>query len=267
MTVDRRKFRMIIGALAVAAVVSGGAAYAASKDDSPQARSQAIVNDAAGTLGVAPSRLSDALKKALENQVDAQVTAGKLSKEQADAIKKRIEDGTQPIFGGPGFGGGPRGHFGRLGHGGPGFGRHGGPKFGFGFAGPGLMAGIDDVATYLGLKPAELGAQLRSGKSLAQIATAQGKTVDGLKTTITDAVTKQLDAAVTANKLTKDQETKLLAGLNSHLDDFVNGVRKPGFRHFNGHGSWKGDDHGAAPDDGSPPPAAPADMAPAPATA
>src|SRR4051794_9155139 len=69
-----RKFRYILGTLAVVAAVTGGAAYAASKEDSPQARSQAIVDDAAGTLGVAPSKLSDALKKALENQVDAQVT-------------------------------------------------------------------------------------------------------------------------------------------------------------------------------------------------
>ena len=88
------------------------------------------------------------------------------------------------------------------------------------------MAGVEDVATYLGLKPAELATQLRSGKSLADIAKAQGKTVDGLKTAITDAATKQLDAAVTAGKLTKDQETKLLAGLASHLDDLVNGVHK-----------------------------------------
>jgi polyhydroxyalkanoate synthesis regulator phasin len=213
---------MILGALAVIAVVSGGAAYAASKDDSPQARSQAIVNDAAGTLGVDPAKLSDALKQALSNQVDAQVAAGKLTKEQGDAIKQRIADGTQPIFGGPGFGG-PRGHFGRFGFGGPGGMRFG---FGFDFGGPGLMAGVSDVATYLGLKPAELATQLRSGKSLADIATAQGKTVDGLKTAITDAATKQLDAAVTAGKLSKEQETKLLADLSSHLDDLVNGVHK-----------------------------------------
>jgi hypothetical protein len=257
-----RKFRMILGALAVIAVVSGGAAYAASKDDSPQARSQAIVNDAAGTLGVDPSKLSDALKKALSNQVDAQVTAGKLTKEQGDAIKQRIEDGTQPIFGGPGFGG-PRGHFGRPGFGGPGGMRHG---FGFGF-GPGLMAGVDDVATYLGLKPAELATQLRSGKSLADVAKAQGKTVEGLETTITDAATKQLDAAVTAGKLSKDQEAKLLAGLASHLDDLVNGVHKGfGFRHGH-HGRPGGPDGSWGPKDGSPPPAAPADAAPAPATA
>jgi lambda repressor-like predicted transcriptional regulator len=232
-----RKFRMILGALAVIAVVSGGAAYAASKDDSPQARSQAIVDDAAGTLGVDPSKLSDALKKALSNQVDAQVTAGKLTKEQGDAIKQRIEDGTQPIFGGPGFGG-PRGHFGRPGFGGPG----GPPAFAFGF-GPGLMAGAEDVATYLGLKPADLATQLRSGKSLADIAKAQGKTVEGLKTAITDAATKQLDAAVTAGRLSKDQETKLLAGLASHLDDLVNGVHKR-IRGFRGPGGPGGMRHG-----------------------
>ncbi len=128
---SNRRFRVIMSALAVVAVVSGGAAYAASQDNSPQARSQAIVNDAAGTLGVDPARLSDALKKALEKQVDAQVTAGKLTQAQGDAIKKRIEDGTQPIFGGPGFGG-PRGHFGH-GPGGPAR----GPGFGFGhFAAP-----------------------------------------------------------------------------------------------------------------------------------
>ncbi|MDX6573378.1 MAG: hypothetical protein QOC86_2534 [Gaiellales bacterium] len=269
-----RKFRYILGTLAVVAAVSGGVAYAASKDDSPQARSQAIVDDAAGTLGVAPSKLSDALKKALENQVDAQVTAGTLTQEQADAIKTRIEDGTQPIFGGPGFGG-PRGHFGGPGPGGRGRG------FGFGLRGPGLMAGIEDVATYLGLKPAAIATQLRSGKSLADIAKAQGKTVAGLETAITDASTKQLDAAVTAGKLTKDEETKVLAGLASHLDDLVNGVHEfggfgNGFGHRHGHGGWMpggpDDDHGGgwapAPAPAAPAPAAPAsDTAPAPATA
>jgi hypothetical protein len=256
-----RRFRWIMGALAVVAVVSGGAAYAATQDDSPQARSQAIVDDAAGTLGVDPSKLSAALKQALEKQVDAQVTAGKLTQEQADAIKKRIEDGTQPIFGGPGFGG-PGKHFGHGGpgfRGGPGFGHHFGP----GFGGPGIAAGVEEVATYLGLKPEELRTQLKSGKSLADIATAQGKTVDGLKTAITDAVTKRLDAAVTAGKLTSEQKAKLLEGLAAHLDDFVNGVQKARF----GHGHWKGDKNGPPPVPADPPPADPASWTPAPAAA
>jgi hypothetical protein len=267
-----RKFRLIMGAIAVAVVVSGGAAYAASKDDSPQARSQAIVTDAAGTLGVDPTKLSDALKKALENQVDAQVTAGKLTQAQGDAIKKRIEDGTQPIFGGPGGPGGKFGHGAPGGPGGPGF---GGPRGGgFGFGGFGLMEGVKDVATYLGLTPDALQTQLRSGKSLAAIATAQGKTADGLKAAITAAATTRLDAAVTAGKLTKDQETKILAGLTSHLDDLVNATPKAHSFGFGHHGSWKGhgekgsDKNGTPPAPSTDPPAAaPADWAPAPAAA
>ena len=159
-----------MGTLAVAAVVSGGAAYAATKDDSPQARSQAIVDDAAGTLGVDPSKLSDALKKALENQVDAQVTAGKLTQAQGDAIKKRIEDGTQPIFGGPASA--ARRHFGHRGFG-VGFGGTAASAPASASAGPASMAGIDDVGDVLGLKPADLRTQLRSGKSLSAVARAR----------------------------------------------------------------------------------------------
>jgi hypothetical protein len=254
-----RKFRLIIGTLAVAVVVSGGAAYAASKDGSPQARSQAIVTDAAGTLGVDPTKLSDALKKALENQVDAQVTAGTLTQVQADAIKKRIEDGTQPIFGGGGPGGG--GIFGRRGHGG--MGRHG---FGGRRAGAGLMAGLDDLSTFLGLKPADLRTQLQSGKSLADIAKAQGKTVADLEAAITTAVTTRLDAAVTANTLTKDQETKILAGLATRLGDFVNGVHTARGG-FGAHGGWRGHDKSGEGSPPAPPAPAPADWAPAPAAA
>ena len=214
--------------------------------------------DAAGTLGVDPAKLSDALKQALQKQVDAQVTAGNLTKEQADAIKKRIEDGTQPIFGGPGFGG-PGKHFGH----GPGFG--GGPGFGHGEGfGHAIAAGVEELATYLGLEPAELRTQLMSGKSLADIAKAQGKTVDGLKTAITDAVTKRLDAAVTAGKITKEQKAKLLEGLTAHLDDFVNGMHKA--RGF-GHGHWKGDENGPPPVPADPPAADPASWMPAPAAA
>ncbi|HET6171107.1 MAG TPA: hypothetical protein VFD90_00795, partial [Gaiellales bacterium] len=104
---------------------------------------------------------------------------------------------------------------------------------------------------------------------LADVAKAQGKTVEGLKSAITDAATKQLDAAVTAGKLTKDQETKLLAGLATRLDEIVNGTHEGGFGFGRGHGGWKDhDDHnGAAPAPATPAPAAPADVAPAPATA
>ena len=88
--------------------------------------------------------------------------------------------------------------------------------------------------------------------------------MDGLKTAITDAVTKRLDAAVTAGKITKEQEAKMLEGLTAHLDDFVNGVHKP--RAF-GHGHWKGDEDGPPPVPADPPAGRPGVWTPAPAAA
>ncbi len=83
------------------------------------------------------------------------------------------------------------------------------------------------VASYLGLTPAQLRVQLRAGKSLAQIAKAQGKSVDGLKTAILAGVKARLDKAVSAGQLTAAQEKTLLDRLSSHLDDLVNRTGPP----------------------------------------
>ena len=64
------KPKVIAGAVAGLAVAGGGAAIAANRLGSPKQESQAVLNDAAKQLGVAPSALSAALKKALENRVD-----------------------------------------------------------------------------------------------------------------------------------------------------------------------------------------------------
>src|ERR671938_1712935 len=94
----RRKRQIVAGAAAGLAVAGGGAAIAATQLGSPGAESQAVVNDAARQLGIQPSKLSDALKKALENRVDAAVAAGRLTKAQGDALKARIESGDAPLF-------------------------------------------------------------------------------------------------------------------------------------------------------------------------
>jgi hypothetical protein len=78
------------------------------------------------------------------------------------------------------------------------------------------------VAQYLGLTQAQLRMQLQSGKTLAQIATAQGKSVSGLEDVIYNDAKTHLDAAVTAGKLTAAQEQTRLADLKAHLDDIVN---------------------------------------------
>ena len=88
------------------------------------------------------------------------------------------------------------------------------------------------VTSYLGLTPTQLRADLAAGQSLAQIATAQGKSVSGLEQTIESAVKSRLDQAVTAGKITAAQEQKLLTGLQSRLDTLVNKAHPlAGIRH------------------------------------
>src|SRR3954470_11646878 len=90
---------------------------------------------------------------------------------------------------------------GGQGPGGPG-GRGGGP--------PGAQA----IGTYLGMTSAELRTALQSGKTLAEIAKAQGKTVSGLEDAIVADASKHLDATQLAN-------------LKSHIDDIVNSSGPP----------------------------------------
>jgi hypothetical protein len=97
--------------------------------------------------------------------------------------------------------------------------------------GPG--GGPAAVAAYLGLTESELRAQLEAGKSLAQIASAQGKSIAGLEDVIVSDAKTHLDEAVTNGKLTAAQEETMLAELKSHVDDMVNatgGPRRPGVR-------------------------------------
>src|SRR5215813_1760329 len=103
----KRNRKLMFGAAAVVAAAGGGVAVAASDNNSPAQESQAIINDAAQQLGVSPSKLSDALKKALSDRVDAAVAAGRITRAEGDALKQRLQSGNAPlVFGGPhrGFG-------------------------------------------------------------------------------------------------------------------------------------------------------------------
>jgi hypothetical protein len=229
--VDRKlKRRLAIGGAVLVAFGAAGGAYAVtSSNDNPR---DAYLNDLATRLHVSRDQLDSALKGAFEDRLDAAVKAGKLTQSEADNIKKKVEQsGVVPGLGGPGPGPGPF-----LGKGpGP-----GGPGFGFRF-GFGIGAAADDVAHYLGLTQAQLRDQIASGKSLADVAKAQNKSLDGLKSKIESAAKTQLDKAVAAKKITQEEANNLLDKLKANVDDLVNA--KPGqfkthmFRkgHFNGH--------------------------------
>jgi len=81
------KRKVVAAGVAASVVVGAGAGVAATKiANSPSEESKAIVNDAAKNLGVEPSKLSAAIKKALEDRVDAAVAAGRLTKQQGQAL-------------------------------------------------------------------------------------------------------------------------------------------------------------------------------------
>jgi len=204
--------RVIAGAAAALAVGGAGAGVAATKlADSRNAESQAIVNDAAKTLGVEPSKLEAALEKAFEDRIDAAVAAGRLSKAQGEELKKRIRAGDFPLFGPPAFGPG------------------------FGMPHP-FFHGLDAAASYLGLTEQQLESRLESGKTLAQIAKAENKSVDGLKAAMVKDTKTKLAALVKAGKLTKADEQEALKDLDQRIDDLVNGQLRLKFREHRGFG-------------------------------
>lgn len=198
-------------------LVGAGAAVAASGTGSDD-----FLADVAKRLGVTQDALEDAIVGAREAQLDKAVADGALTEEQAKRLKERLESGDLgPGFGGPGFG--------HRGFGHPGFGHHG-------------FGGLDAAATYLGLTDAELRAALMEGKSLADVAKEQGKSVDGLKAAISKAHEERLAEAVKDGRLTQAQADSLADRLDEVVDDLVE--RTPGERGMGpaerGFGGWDG---------------------------
>jgi hypothetical protein len=143
---------------------------------------------------------------------------------------------------GSGLGGGRlggRGLGGGLGQGEGGFrGGFGGRGFGGGTA----------AAAYLGISAAALQAQLAGGKTMAQVAKAQGKSVDGLVAVMLASQKKRLASAVASGFLTDGQAQQIESSMASRIKDLVNGVRPQ----FGGGLRGLGDDDGGPGDDGGP---------------
>jgi hypothetical protein len=226
------KRKLVIAATGVAVLAGTGGAYAATQSGPTTAKApdlgaeqKAFLDDVAKRLNVTRDKLDEAIKGAASDRIDAAVAAGKLTKEQGDAAKKRLESASGlPLLGlGLGAGRGPH-PGGPRGPGGPGR-----PGFGFG---PGMS--LSAAAKFLGLSDADLRTQLRDGKSLADIAKDKGKTTADLKAAMKTAITSELDQAVKDKKLTADQRTKILADIDTRLDDLINNTPPKGgprFRH------------------------------------
>lgn len=199
----------LVGGAALALVAAGtGAAIASSNDNSSSADSKAIIDDAATQLGIPSSKLSEALKKALEDRVDAAVAAGRITKAEGDALKKRLASDGFPLIGVPSRGFGHFGFFGRF----------------------------EAAAAYLGITEDQLRTELESGKTLAQMAQDRGKSASSLIDALVADAKQQLDDAVSAGRLTRAQADSMLADLKARIPSLVN---SPGLPRFRGHESFR----------------------------
>ena len=188
--------RALVAASALSLVVGAGGAIAASK--SSPAHGDGFLARVAGHLGISTQKLEDATKAAAIDQVDADLKAGRITKAQADVLKAQIEKGDVPLL----FGGPHR------------FGPH---RFGD-------FCHMPFGAHYLGLTAPQLFQKLGNGQSLADVAKAQHKSVDGLKKAIVDGAKNDLDQAVKSGFLTEAQAKDALDELQSRIDDIVNGT-------------------------------------------
>ena len=212
------------GALIVAALVGGTLIGSALAQSSPNpapstakgaAYCQTFLDTFASKLGVSTDALLPAAKAAATAAVDAAVAAGDLTAEVGTEIKTRIAaangDGCALL-------GARFGHFGQK------VGRH-------------IFSGdlLDAAAGALKLSTDALTTELRSGKSLKEIATTHTVDYATVSKAVLDAAKADLDKAVAAGKLTQARADAMLSNLSGALEsgDFP---KRPGhgWRHGEG---------------------------------
>lgn len=180
----------MLGATAVALLGGGAGAVAATRGSAGGSR-QAYIADVAKHLNVSPGALGAAIKAADIDRIEAALAAGRLTQPQADALKQRVQRGSTPVFA---------------------------PRLG----GRGNRGGLAAAAQYLGLDRAALRRERRSGKSLAQIASSTtGRSVQGLEAAIAAAEKARLARALSAGRMTPQQEQKRLSSLSSRVEAVV----------------------------------------------
>jgi hypothetical protein len=113
-----------------------------------------------------------------------------------------------------------------------------------------IGAGLDEVASIIGITQDELRTQLRSGKTLAEIAKSKGISQDTLVGKLVAAAKTRLAAEVKAGRLTQARADEITKNLEARITEMV--TRSLPMRMRGRH--WNGDGDGP---DGGPAPAAP----------
>jgi len=204
-----------VGAVAVAGtavyVTASAAGYNLSLNGSPTSSTQAALTAApdqavngsavcqdfithfASDLGTTETKVNSAFQQAVDQTLADEVKSKEITQAQADAIRQKLAGKAPcPLAGGLGAK----------------------PQTGAGAYTQELMTA---AATALGITPQQLKTDLAGGMTLSQIAAAQKPpiTQDQFRAKLIAAIKPLLDQAVANNKLTSDQEQKILQRLQT----------------------------------------------------
>lgn len=234
---------IVIGAMAVAVAGAQSSSPTAtpSATDAPGGNTEKdtlreyFLNDLATRLGVSVDVLKGDIKESEKAVVDKALADGKISQEEADAAKTRIDAGEGIPF-----------HFGF------GDGRHHGfVRFAYNL--------VEESAKVLGIDESEVATSVRGGSSLEQIASDHGMSSDAFKTALLAQVKTDLDAKVASGDLEQARADEIYTKFSDNIDTIVTDTKTdpgppfgPRWHRDGGPGFWFGDhaDDGANDDSG-----------------
>ena len=187
---------LTIATLATAgALLAGGGTALAGDGDGKGRRCERLLERIAEKRGITVAELEAKLAERALARIDAALKAGRISEERAQELRTRVKEGK--VCGLLKQARQARMHNQR--------------------AVKRLLAGAAD---YLGLTKEELRTELRSGKTLKQLAETKGKSVSELVDAMLAPVKEQLDKAVSEGKITDERRGAILdrlAGLANRL--------------------------------------------------
>ncbi|MGI9860283.1 hypothetical protein SDD30_02725 [Moorella naiadis] len=187
---DRGKRKRLLSLILVVALVlllvSTGVAMAQGQPTAQPRTSlqQLYLEKLAGVLGIDQSQLQADMKTAGQQALDAAVSQGLMDSNRAAKLKKALDAGHWPW---------PLSHKGR--------------------AAVWHHRLVDELAGVLGTTPQQLHQDFKDGKTLEQLATAKGLTLEQVKSQLVSNVKSRLDQAVAAGKLTQAKADQILGRL------------------------------------------------------
>ncbi len=207
--------------LALGAVLLGGTALAQSDTEGTDL-GESFIDRLAEKLGMTSDELETAIKETEEDVIDDAVANGRLTEEQGEALKERVESG-------PGL-------F-RMMPAPSGMGRH---VLG------NLDIGLSTIASELGMTTDELREELATGATLSDIITDHGSTVEEVVTALVAEAETQMDEAVANGSLTQEQADRMLSNMPERLTQMIeNGFPDGCERWFNNDDATSDDADGA----------------------